>query len=78
MKYDVKEVAGVHFRQFEIQQGTHKIERGSQRITDFAIISDLHPSPLGNFWFAPSPAPTYRHCGGCWFVATPWPISAIP
>eukprot|EP00956_Cyclotella_meneghiniana_P031343 scaffold82054_cov50-Cyclotella_meneghiniana.AAC.1 len=24
------------------------------------------------------PAPTYRHFGGCWFVATPWPISAIP
>ena len=38
VKYDVKEVAGVHFRRFEIQQGTHKIERGSQRITDFAIM----------------------------------------
>eukprot|EP00956_Cyclotella_meneghiniana_P039432 scaffold171824_cov68-Cyclotella_meneghiniana.AAC.3 len=24
------------------------------------------------------PAPTYRHCGGCWFVATTWPISSIP
>eukprot|EP00956_Cyclotella_meneghiniana_P009489 scaffold13140_cov81-Cyclotella_meneghiniana.AAC.2 len=24
------------------------------------------------------PAPTYRHCGGCWFVATPWPVSSIP
>ena len=31
-------------------------------------LCDLHPSPLRNFWFAPSrPAPTYRHCGGCWF-----------
>eukprot|EP00956_Cyclotella_meneghiniana_P023932 scaffold47462_cov61-Cyclotella_meneghiniana.AAC.1 len=36
-------------------------------------ISDLHPLPLRNFWFALSPlaAPTYRHWGGCRFVATP-------
>eukprot|EP00956_Cyclotella_meneghiniana_P023813 scaffold46994_cov40-Cyclotella_meneghiniana.AAC.2 len=23
-------------------------------------------------------APTYHHCGGCLFVATPWPILPIP
>ena len=37
MKYNLKEEAGVHFREFEIQ-GTGEIERGSTRITDFAIM----------------------------------------
>eukprot|EP00956_Cyclotella_meneghiniana_P000366 scaffold432_cov69-Cyclotella_meneghiniana.AAC.24 len=55
--------------------GEHVILKGGPQVG--YKISDLHPSPLGNFWFAPS-APTYHHCGGCWFVATPWPISAIP
>ena len=37
MRYELKEEAGVHFREFEIQ-GTGEIERGSTRITDFAIM----------------------------------------
>lgn len=38
VKYEEKEEAGVHFRRFEIQQGTNKIKRGSPSITDFAIM----------------------------------------